>query len=600
VAAVALRKWYIACPMPGPDGRESRVPDTDREEPAHKAEQALIQARQGKAQRLRDRGENPFANDVRPRLPGSETHDIGAIRALASLGREGDKYLEEKVRALGEGKVFHLRGRVVTLRSTGGLSFIFVRDRTDQIQLLVSEAKLGADYARIDDLDVGDIIEAEGTLTASKRGELSIEPSRLRLLTKAYRPLPEKWHGLSDVETRYRQRYVDLIANPGVADVFRARSHIVRATRKVLDDAGFLEVETPTMHTLIGGAAARPFLTHHNALDMQLFMRIAPELFLKRLVVGGLERVYEIGRCYRNEGISTRHNPEFTMLEFYQAYATYDDLMNFTEVLLRGIDDELAQAMPTAHATWKAARPFTLDEPFARVPMSEAVASAARKTGIPAWLTAVTAPLGGMGLVHLLKEDFLGTLKEWSKTSPRSKAIDWSNLRKGLAKCESDGERLFACYEYVAEPFLKDDYKAKDQKLSLPVFVKDYPFETSPLSRKNDQHPELVDRFELFVQGREICNAFSELNDPADQAERFQAQVDKKARGEEETMDFDEDYVRALEHGLPPTAGFGMGIDRLVMALTNASSIRDVILFPLLRPSATDAPAPGAPKTTVT
>jgi lysyl-tRNA synthetase, class II len=554
------------------------------QDPGHSAEQALIQARQSKAERIRARGENPFANDVRPKLPGGETLDIRAVRAVAEGAREGGKYVEEKVRAVAGDRLFHLRGRLMALRSTGGLSFLPLRDTTGEIQLLVSEAKLGAGYERLADLDVGDIIEAEGTLTASKRGELSIEPARVRLLTKSYRPLPEKWHGLQDVETRYRQRYVDLIANPSVADVFRARSHVVRAARKVLDEAGFLEVETPTMHTLIGGAAAKPFVTHHNALDMRLFMRIAPELFLKRLVVGGLERVYELGRCYRNEGISTRHNPEFTMLEFYQAYATYDDLMSFTEVLLRGIDFELSRAMPAAHVAWLSERPFTLGEPFARVPMSEAVASAANKTLIPAWVQAATPPALGMGLVSVLKNDFGASIKEWSKASPRSKAIDWSNLRKGLAKCDSDGERLFACYEYVVEPFLKDDYKSADGKQSLPVFIKDYPFETSPLSRKNDQNPALVDRFELFLNGREICNAFSELNDPEDQAARFRAQVEKKERGDEETMDYDEDYVRALEHGMPPAAGFGMGIDRLVMALTNAPSIRDVILFPLLRP----------------
>jgi lysyl-tRNA synthetase class 2 len=565
--------------MSGSDPRESRV-----------SEQAIIQARRTKAERLRAGGENPFANDVIPRV-GGKTIDIGDLRARVDGARMEGKYAEERVRAIARDEIFHVRGRLRALRSTGGLSFLPLRDRTGEIQLLVSEAKLGADYARLSDLDVGDIIEAEGFLTASKRGELSIEPERLRLLTKAYRPLPEKWHGLSDVETRYRQRYVDLIANPDVADVFRARSHVVRATRKILDLAGFLEVETPTMHTLIGGAAARPFLTHHNALDMNLFMRIAPELFLKRLVVGGLERVYEIGRCYRNEGISTRHNPEFTMLEFYQAYATYADVMDFTEVLLRGIDAELARAMPAAHAAWLAERPFALDEAFARVAMSEAVAAAAHKTQIPAWNRESLLGLDDTGpwpLVSILRGDVGDRIKEWSKASPRSKAIDWSNLRRALMKCETDGERLFACYEYVAEPFLKEDYLAKDGKRSLPVFIKDYPFETSPLSRKNDANPKLVDRFELFVHSRELCNAFSELNDPDDQAERFLSQVAKKAKGAEETMDFDDDYVRALEHGLPPTAGFGMGIDRLVMALTNAPSIRDVILFPLLRPAATE------------
>jgi lysyl-tRNA synthetase class 2 len=560
----------------------------------HSAEQAIIEARRGKAAKLRARSENPFANDVVPRLAGSRTVDLGALRSLAEPAKEGDRYGTEKVAGMFASQLFHVRGRVTAHRSTGGLSFVRLRDRTGELQLLISEATLGADYERLGEIDVGDVIEAEGALTASKRGELSLEPRRVRLLTKALRPLPEKWHGLSDVETRYRQRYVDLIANPAVADVFRARSHIVRATRKVLDEAGFLEVETPTMHTLIGGAAARPFTTHHNALDLPLFMRIAPELFLKRLVVGGLERVYEIGRCYRNEGISTRHNPEFTMLEFYQAYATYDVLMDFTEVMLRQIDAELARAMPAAHAAWKAARPFTLDEPFARVSMARAVAAAAERTLIAPWALAVA---GGHGerLVDLLRDDWGPQIKEWAKISPRAKAVDWSNLRKALPKCDSDGERLFALYEYLAEPFLPEDHRSADGTRSIPVFIKDYPYETSPLSRRSDAHPELVDRFELFVHGRELCNAFSELNDPDDQAARFRAQVEKKARGAEETMDYDEDYIRALEHGMPPAAGFGMGIDRLVMALTSAPSIRDVIFFPLLRPEEGAGPAGARP-----
>jgi lysyl-tRNA synthetase, class II len=555
--------------------------DTDRE--GHSAEQAIIDARRAKARRVRERGENPFANDVVPRL-GGKTRDIVGVRATAEAARDAaGKYDEAQVKAIaGEGLV-HVHGRVVALRSTGGLTFLRLRDRTGELQLLVSEATLGKDYARLEDIEVADVIEAEGTLTASKRGELSIEPRRLRLVTKAYRPLPEKWHGLTDVELRYRQRYVDLVANPPVADVFRARSHIVSALRAILDEHGFLEVETPTMHTLIGGAAAKPFLTHHNALGMDLYMRIAPELYLKRLVVGGIERVYEIGRCYRNEGISTRHNPEFTMLEFYQAYATYDELMDFTEVLLRGVDERLARAMPTAHPQWKAARPFTLAQPFVRIPMDRAVAEAAERTAIPEWQD-VVEERGGAGLVELLRHDFGERIKEWAKCSPRAKALDWGNFRKGLAKCENDGERLFACYEYLAEPFLAEDYRSDDGKHSVPVFVKDYPFEVSPLARRNDADPTLTDRFELFVHGRELCNAFSELNDPDDQADRFRAQVAKKAKGDEEAMDFDEDYVRALEHGMPPAAGFGMGIDRLAMALTHSASIRDVILFPLLRP----------------
>jgi lysyl-tRNA synthetase class 2 len=547
------------------------------------AEQALIDVRRAKAARLRERKENPFANDVVPRS-GATTLDVADLRTRAVAAQDAaGKYAEEKVKEATKGESFHIRGRVIAFRSTGGLSFLRLRDRTGEIQLLVSEAAMGAGYASLEDIDLGDIIESEGTLTASKRGELSVEPSRVRILTKALRPPPEKWHGLTDVETRYRQRYVDLVANPLVAEVFRARSHIVRATRKMLDDQGFLEVETPTLTPLVGGAVARPFETHHNALDMHLFMRIAPELYLKRLVVGGLERVYEIGRCYRNEGISTRHNPEFTMLEFYWSYVTYEHLLTFTEQMLRGIDAELAKAMPEAHARWTAERPFAIDEPFARIPMAKAVEDGARTTKIAAWEAAV-AMNGAPALLTLLGNDFGEHIKDWAKSSPRAKAIDWGNFRKGWMKCENDGERLFAAYEYLCEPFLTQDYKAADGKRSIPVFIKDYPFETSPLARRNDARPDLVDRFELFVHGRELCNAFSELNDPDDQAERFREQVRKKAAGAEETMDFDEDYVRALEHGMPPAAGFGMGMDRLTMMLTNAPSIRDVILFPLLRP----------------
>ena len=558
----------------------------------HSAEQAIIDARRARATAMRERKENPFANDVRAWGGENERDEISDVRVAAAEALKPDgKYSPEDVEKLGKqwGDV-HVCGRVMALRSTGGLSFIRLRDRTGEIQLLLDQSVMKDRYERLTDIDVGDIVEAIGALTASKRGELSVAPRDVRPITKAYRPLPEKWHGLTDVETRYRQRYVDLIANPPVADVFRARSVIVRALRAVLDDHGFLEVETPTMHTLIGGATARPFVTHHNTLDMQLFMRIAPELYLKRLVVGGLERVYEIGRCYRNEGISTRHNPEFTMLEFYQAYATYEDLMSFTEHMLRGVDGALERAMPEAYEAWKKDRPFTLDRPFARVSMSDAVKRAAVATKIPAWEApaADTDPVAAAELVKMLRGDFGDKIKEWSKSSPRAKAIDWSNFRKAMLKVESDGEALFLLYEYLAEPFLPEDYRHGNH--SIPVFIKDYPFEVSPLARRSDSRPEICDRFELFVQGRELCNAFSELNDPDDQASRFRAQVEKKERGAEETMDYDEDYIRALEHGMPPAAGFGMGIDRLAMALTNAASIRDVILFPLLRPETPSSP----------
>jgi lysyl-tRNA synthetase class 2 len=313
-------------------------------------------------------------------------------------------------------------------------------------------------------------------------------------------------------------------------------------------------------------------------------MRIAPELYLKRCLVGGFERVYEIGRCYRNEGISTRHNPEFTMLEFYQAYATYEHLMDATESLLRFVDDCLAKAMPLAHEKWSAARPFTLAEPFARVTMERAALDALTATGVPDLKAAAASSFGDV--LRLFEGDFGPQIKAWAASAARE--IDWGNFRRGYAKCENNGERLFSIYEYFAEPYLPADYTTSKNGTtkSLPVFVIDHPFEISPLARKKDGNPRLTDRFELFIAGRELCNAFSELNDPEDQAARFAEQVAKKSRGVEETMDYDADYVRALEHGMPPAAGFGMGIDRLVMMLCNQPSIRDVILFPLLRPEA--------------
>jgi lysyl-tRNA synthetase class 2 len=463
----------------------------------HSAEDALLEARRTKAERVRARGENPFANQIAPSLPRGTTKDLSTLRVLARAAlNEAGKYEETKVREAAGSDPFHVRGRVIALRGTGGLTFIRLRDRTGELQLLVSEAEMGAEYARLEDIDIGDIIQAEGALSASKRGELSLETKVLRLVTKAMRPLPEKWHGLTDVETRYRQRYVDLVANPAVAEVFRARSYIVRALRRVLDDADFLEVETPTMHPLIGGAIARPFVTHHNTLDMTLYMRIAPELYLKRLVVGGFERVYEIGRAYRNEGVSTRHNPEFTMCEFYQAYATYEDLMDFTEHLLRSVDADLQRSLPEAHARWLAERPFTFAEPFLRARMDRLVEGAATKSAVPAWQGKNAKELSAL----LTGADFGGQMKDWSKSSPRAKAIDWGNFRKGFQKCGNDGERLFALYEYLAEPFLAEDHRSQDGKHSLPVFVIDHPAEISPLARRKDSDPSLVDRVELFVQ----------------------------------------------------------------------------------------------------
>jgi lysyl-tRNA synthetase class 2 len=540
------------------------------EEHTGATEEALIAARKAKADRVRARGENPFANDV---TSGEAIADLASVRARFDAIKSGEgRYDAEKVEPI----AFRVAGRVLFLRSFGGVTFIRLRDRTGELQLYCEEAGLGALYARIEeDLDLGDIIEASGTAMATQKGELSIRATHLRLLTKSLRPLPTKT-SFKDVEARYRHRYVDLVANPGVASVFRARTLIIAALREFLDGRGFLEVETPTMHTLIGGATAKPFTTHHNALDLDLFLRIAPELFLKRLVVGGFERVYEIARCYRNEGLSTRHNPEFSMIEYYQAYATYETLMDQTEAMLRFVDQRLAQALPKEHAAWIAERKYTLDR-FERVPMAAAIERALTRSGLPLEVTA---------RVH----EADAPIKEWAKAAKGNKReIDWANFRKAAQKCESMGERVFCAYEYIAEPFLTADYRSEDGTRSVPVFVIDYPFEVSPLARKKDKDPSLVDRFELFVEGRELCNAFSELNDPIDQADRFERQVAKKAGGAEETMDYDEDYIRALEHGMPPAAGFGMGVDRLAMTLTGAPSIRDVILFPLLRPEGSGA-----------
>ncbi len=430
--------------------------------------------------------------------------------------------LPEEPSIAADARHYTIAGRLTALRSFGKAVFADLRFRSDgpgggRLQILFRKEKLAPQtVAWFDHVDLGDFIAVRGPLMRTRKGEKTLLCSEVTFLGKALRAPPEKWHGLVDVETRYRQRYVDLFANPEVARVFAARSLIVREIRRFLDDRGFLEVETPILHPLVGGATARPFVTHHNALDMDLFLRIAPELYLKRLIVGGLERVYDLGRCFRNEGVSTRHNPEFTMLEAYMAYATYETLMDLVETLIVEVDERLRKALPE----FGTARPFSLSRPFRRLTMAEAV-----------------------------------------------RAVD-------PAAADAGGERLFEAFETKVEPALGPE----------PVFVVGYPVEVSPLARKSDADGRWVDRFELFLGGREVCNAFNELNDPTEQAERFQAQVKAKARGNDEAMDYDADYVRALEYGMPPTAGLGLGIDRLAMALCNQASIRDVILFPLLRP----------------
>lgn len=432
-------------------------------------------------------------------------------------------------------------GRVMAKRVMGKASFLSIKDRSGSVQLFLQASVLGEVYEACKSWDVGDIVGACGVLMRTRSGELSVRVDALHLLTKSLRPLPDKWHGLSDTEIRYRQRYVDLIVNDSVREVFRKRSRVIAFIRAFLErpEHGFLEVETPMMHYIPGGAAARPFVTHHNALDLTLYLRVAPELYLKRLVVGGLERVYEINRNFRNEGVSTRHNPEFTMLEFYWAYADYHDLMDLTERLLR----ELALDVIGSTAVDYQGQRIDFGPAFARLPMADAV---------------------------------LQRNPEIAASELRDAARLREHCRRLQIACKPDwgwGRLLMEIFEATAESHLQQ-----------PTFITQYPAEVSPLSRRNDADPELTDRFELFVATREIANGFSELNDAEDQAERFRAQMQAKDAGDAEAMHFDADYIRALEYGMPPTAGEGIGIDRLVMLLTDSASIRDVLLFPYLRP----------------
>ncbi|BDG08343.1 lysine--tRNA ligase [Anaeromyxobacter paludicola] len=502
-------------------------------------EREIIAQRQKKAEALRALGVNPFGNGQAPRNVAADLH-----------ARYGDAPADEIAKDPGDWSV---AGRVLAVRSFGKAAFLRVADRSGEIQVWVKKDKVGERGFEIFKLlDVGDLVLAEGPATRTKTGELTVEARAFTLLTKSVRPLPEKWHGLSDVEQRYRQRYVDLVVTPGVAATFRKRAAIVSGIRRFLDARGYLEVETPTLHKPeeAGGAAARPFETHHNALDLDLKLRIATELHLKRLVVGGLERVYEIGRIFRNEGIDRRHNPEFTSIEFYQAYATHEDLIRLTEELLHRLAVDVTGS---AKVTFQG-QEIDFTPPFPRFSMLELGARALGLTPEDA--------LAGKGLAEAV-----------------ARAAARENEKEGAWKLEqaarrSPGEAIAIAFEVFAEAELPKD---------RPAFVVDFPIETSPLSRRRDADPRLVDRFELFAAGMELANAFSELNDPDDQRARFEAQVKAKAQGDEEAMPYDEDFVRALEHGMPPTAGEGIGIDRLAMLLTDSPSIRDVILFPLLK-----------------
>ena len=469
-----------------------------------------------------------YPNDFRPNTNAAVLHE---------------RFADDDTETLAEvDETFALAGRMLAKRVMGKIAFVKVQDGTGAIQFVIQRDNLPEGlYQQFKQWDIGDIIGGSGSIFRTQKGELSVKPVELRLLTKSLRPLPEKFHGLTDTETRYRQRYVDLIMNEESRKVFQTRSKIIRFIRDFMEAPGreFLEVETPMMHPIPGGATARPFVTHHNALDLPMFLRVAPELYLKRLTVGGLDRVYEINRNFRNEGVSTRHNPEFTMLEFYWAYANYNDLMDLTETMLRELATEVCGSTTVVFE----GEDVDYGSPFERISVEDAV-------------------------------------RKFSPDLADADLWDMDTLKSACAKLDvhvdkswGEGKLLIELFEATAESKLMD-----------PTFITAYPTEVSPLSRRNDENPLITDRFELFVAGREIANGFSELNDPEDQAARFQEQVSQKDAGDLEAMHYDADYIRALEYGMPPTAGEGIGIDRLVMLLTDSASIRDVLLFPHMRP----------------
>ncbi|MBM4398549.1 MAG: lysine--tRNA ligase, partial [Deltaproteobacteria bacterium] len=446
-----------------------------------------------------------------------------------------------------------LAGRVMAVNSFGKAAFVRIKDRSGLIQVYVrSDSVDASSFERLKLTDVGDQAGATGVLMRTRTGELTLKAEQYRVLSKGLRPLPEKWHGLRDAEMQQRMRYVDLIMSDESRERFRLRTRIVQHIRRFLDARGYLEVETPMLHSVLGGANARPFRTHHNTLDMELYLRIAPELFLKRLVVGGFERVYEINRNFRNEGISTRHNPEFTMIEFYQAYATYEDLMDLTEELLRGMVAELLGRTTVGFKGHE----IDFGKPFVRLSVCDGLRT---HCGYPEEAFTDAAKARALAVEHGVPPEEADKVVAKHAESARDAALELGML--------------------VFEKEVEDH-------LVQPTFVIDFPAAVSPLSRRKDADPSLVDRFELYVANAEIANAFSELNDPVDQAGRFRAQLAARAAGDHEAMEYDEDYVRALEYGMPPTAGEGIGIDRLTMLLTGEENIRDVILFPLLRPEA--------------
>jgi lysyl-tRNA synthetase, class II len=487
-------------------------------------EQILV--RKQKLAALKTQGTQAYPNDFSP------THTTAALlERFAETKPEAFEQLTEQ---------FALAGRIMSIRHFGKAAFFHIQDRSGQIQVYVRQGDSPQEAVTLlkETLDVGDFVGVRGSIFRTRTGELTIKTATLRLLSKSLRPLPEKWHGLQDVEVRYRQRYLDMLVNPHVRETFRKRAQLIQLIRQFFIDRDYLEVETPTMQSIAGGALARPFVTHHNTLDIDLYLRIAPELFLKRLIVGGAERVFEVGRNFRNEGMSTKHNPEFTTLEFYEAYATYEHLMTLTEELFAFLAREVNGSLTVPYGE----QTIDFTPPWPRLGMKEALCQ-----------------YTGLSMEELDNE-----------ATVRAKARALGVHTPAAAPLGKAMEELFG---EVVEPHLVQ-----------PTFVVSYPVEVSPLARRNETDSRFVDRFELYIAGREIANAFSELNDPEDQLQRFLEQLREREAGDQEAHALDEDYVRALEYGMPPTAGEGIGIDRLVMLFTNSPSIRDVILFPQMRP----------------
>ncbi|MGD0916285.1 MAG: lysine--tRNA ligase [Thermodesulfobacteriota bacterium] len=484
----------------------------------------LIQQRIRKLELLKSEGTDPFPNSFRVTHTSDDIH-----KAFGTMP-------DEELKSVGE--TFFLAGRILAIRDFGKASFIRIQDRKGKIQAYIQRDTLGEKaFQLFKTFDIGDFVGLEGKVFRTKTRELTLQVQNLQLLVKSLRPLPEKWHGLTDIEARYRYRYLDLIANPRVKEIFLTRSHAIQKIRDFFTQRDFIEVETPMMHPIPGGATAKPFKTYHNALGMELYMRVAPELFLKRLVIGGLERIFEINRCFRNEGISTLHNPEFTMVEFYQSYATYQDMMEMTEELLCSMVKEIHGGLRLTYQ----GKEIDFTPPWKRIRFRESLLESGRLDS--------------------------AILKDPSKAREAARELGLE-----VGKGASQGRVLADLFKEVVEPHLLK-----------PTFVTHYPTEVSPLSRRNGSDPEVVDRFELFISGREIANGFSELNDPIDQRERFVQQLRERSDETESFLRLDEDFLRALEYGMPPTAGEGIGIDRWMMILTDVPSIRDVIFFPLLR-----------------